>query len=156
LDLRSQTLFAAYSLAPVLEEIRERLLKWDHRLPAGSLAELRRVGPQDRHVGRAQARGILLGPDLGLRALKKNVEHFSDRPALSAPDVVRLPGLALVEREPVRADHVAHVGPVALAGEVTVVDHRLVLARLDERDLARERAGHEDEAPSRSGVIEAA
>jgi hypothetical protein len=85
---------------------------------------------------------------------KQDVEHLSDRPALAAADVVDLARLALVERKPVRADHVADVGPVALARQVTVVDHWLVLSCLDQRDLARHGAGHEVRATARAGVIE--
>src|SRR5439155_895635 len=78
----------------------------------------------------------LLRPDLHPRVPELKREHLADRPGAAAADVVDLAGLAPLEREPVRPDHLADVGPVALTREVAVVDHRLVLFRLDQRDLA--------------------
>src|SRR6185503_18668932 len=129
---------------------------WDLRLPSGRALELGRVRPQDRNVARSQPRGILLRLDLDRRVREQHVEHLSDRPALAATDVVNLAGLPLLEGEPVRADHVADVGPVALAREVAVVDHWLDLPCLYQRDLAREATGHEVRATSRTSVVEAA
>src|SRR5262245_24516780 len=100
--------------SPVLQHVGERLLERNHGLPARGLRELAAVAEQDRHVARAKAGGVLADLDLLLRHPQQSVEHILDAPRLAAADVVDLTRLALLERQPVRLHHVAHVGEVAL------------------------------------------
>src|SRR2546426_2457005 len=147
---------AADTVSPVIKKVSKRLVEGDPGLPFGRPVELGAVRPQDRHVGRPEPRRVLLGADLDARLREQHVQHLADGPGAPAADVVYLARLAALERQPVRADHVADVGPVALAGEIAVVNHRLVLAGLDQRDLPREGARREVRAAPRTGVVERA
>ena len=62
-------------LAPVVEQVAQRLLERDARLPAGVGPELRAVADQDLDVGGAQALGIDLDPDLDVGEREQAVEH---------------------------------------------------------------------------------
>src|SRR5579864_8467161 len=87
---------------------------------------------------------------------QQDVEHVSHAHAAAAADIVDLARRALLCCEPVGADHVAGVGPVALRIEVAAVQHRVLQARLDLRNLLGKAAGGEYLATPWSGVIEAA
>src|SRR5262249_5205320 len=89
--------------APVLQPAPERLLERDRGLPAGGRDELRVVAEQDLHVGRAQARRVLLHLDLGLGQSEEHVEGLADGPAAAATEIVNLAGLAFLERQHVSA-----------------------------------------------------
>src|SRR5207244_13501506 len=61
---------------------------------------------------------------------------------------------APVEGEPVTADHVAYVSPVAPAAEVPDLEDGFFQASLDLGNLAGERGRDQDMAPPRTGVVE--
>src|SRR6516162_6780678 len=128
---------------PVLQHVPERLLERDRGLPAGGGDELRVVAEEDLHVGGAQARRVLLHLDLHFRQGEEHVEGLLDGPAAAPAQIVNLPGLAFLERQDVAADHVTHVGEVALRFEIADVQDRSLPALLDVRDLFGEVAGHE-------------
>src|SRR5207247_10608631 len=112
------------------------------------------VAPKERTTRRGRPRRVFLRPKLYGRVRELHREHLADRPGPAAPDVVDLARLAALESEPVRPDHVTDVGPVTLAREVSVIDHRLVLSRLDQRDLAGDGACDEVRAASWACVVE--
>src|SRR6266850_1089859 len=78
---------------PVFQQVAKRGLERDRGLPAGRLLEFSGVPQQNRNVGGAHARGILLHLDLRLRHAQELVEHGADRPVAPGADVVDLPRL---------------------------------------------------------------
>src|SRR5262245_59946799 len=101
------------ALSPVLEQILERDLESDRRLPARGHVELRAVAEEERDVGRAHPGGILPHLHLHPGELEEDLQHLARRVAPARADVVDLAGRALLEGEPVRAHHVPHVREVA-------------------------------------------
>jgi hypothetical protein len=75
---------------------------------------------------------------------------------LAGGDVVDLARPPALDRQPVGAHHVAHVGEVADRVEVADADHRRRQPGLDGGDLLGEVRGDEDVAAPRPGVVEAA
>src|SRR5215471_5193779 len=72
------------SRTPVLQHVPERLLERDRGLPAGRGDELGVVTEEDRHVGWAQSRRVLLHLDLHFRQGEEHVEGLTDGPAAAA------------------------------------------------------------------------
>src|SRR5215831_7578141 len=141
---------------PVLQHVPERLLERDRGLPAGHGDELGVVAEKDRHVGRAQSRRVLLHLDLHFRLGEEHVEGLLDGPATAPAKIVNLAGLALLERQHVAANHVAHVGEVPLRLEVADAQDRGLPPLLDVGDLLGEVAGDEHRPAPGSLMIEPA
>src|SRR2546422_1522673 len=139
---------------PVFQEVSERLLEGDLRLPACDLLELARVPEQDGDIGRTHAGGILLDFHLGPRHAQEKIEHLADRPRAPGAYVVDVPRLAFLEREPVRAHDVAHIGEIPARVEISDANHGRAETLLDIRDLLREIGAHEDRAAPRALVVE--
>src|SRR6266516_774598 len=142
--------------APVLEHVAQRLLEGDGGVPPGGLHEFRMVAEEDRHVAGAEPRRVLAHLDLRLGHPEQQVEHLADAPGAPAAQVVDLAALALLERQPVAAHDVAHVGEVALGLEVADRQHRRLAALLDVGDLLGEVRGHEHRPAPRPLVVEPA
>src|SRR5919108_905443 len=91
----------SHPLAPVLEQIRHRLLEWDRRLPASRGFEFVDVCPQQAHIARSHARWVLFNRDLGRRVAQQGLEHVTYAHATPAAYVVNLAGGALLGGQPV-------------------------------------------------------
>src|SRR2546427_8252890 len=144
----------ARSLTPVPEQIAQRLLERDARLPA-QLGQPAAIPDQHRHVRGPEARGVFADPDGRVDGLaEEEIEDFLDRPPATRAEVVARPGVARLEEQPVPAHDVAHVRVVADRLEVADEDRRLTPAGLDLGDLPGEVRRDEDVAPAWPLVVE--
>src|SRR5689334_17921806 len=74
---------------PVIEQILERLLYRNVRLPPGFGADSRSISRDDRVVTRTQPLGIELDPDWRARSSDQPVEEISHAIRLARTDIVR-------------------------------------------------------------------
>src|SRR5262249_32406952 len=143
-------------LTPVDEDVLQRHLEGDGGRPAGDALEAGAVAEEGGDVRWAQPLRILSYLHLDLSQGQQGLQHLADAIGPAGADVVDLAGRAVLEGEPVRADHVAHVGEIALGVEVPHAHHRRPQPLLDLGDLLGEVRGHEDVAAAGPRVIEAA
>src|SRR3989442_4680484 len=102
---------SGHAPAPVVEDVPQRLLEGNLRPPPHRRLRLGGVAAQHRDVGRPQARGFFTDGDARHPRLpEEEVEDLVDHPRAPGAEVVDLPGLDLLEQQPVAADVVAHVG----------------------------------------------
>src|SRR5712691_7887209 len=102
---------SGHALAPVIEDVPQRLLEGNLRPPPHRRLRLGGVAAQHRDVRRPQARRLFTDGDAPRsRFSEEEVEDLVDHPRAPGAEVVDLAGLALLEQEPVAADDVAHVG----------------------------------------------
>ena len=64
---------------PVVEQVAQRALEGDPRLPAGGRAQARRVADLRGHVGGAQPLGIHPHLDAGARGREEHLEQLAER-----------------------------------------------------------------------------
>src|SRR2546427_2735056 len=130
----------ARSLTPVPEQIAQRLLERDARLPA-QRGQPAAITDQHRHVRGPGARGVLADRDGRVDGLaEEEIQDLLDRPPATRAEVVDLPGLAPLEEQPVPAHDVAHVRVVADRLELADEGRRPPAPRRGPADRARRAA----------------
>src|SRR3989442_9808576 len=90
---------SARSLTPVREQIPQRLLEWDARLPS-ECVQPAAITDQHRHVRGPEARGVFADRDGRVDGFaEEKIENLLDRPPATRAEVVDLPGFAPIEEQ---------------------------------------------------------
>src|SRR5262249_27752445 len=122
--------------APVVERVLEALVERDGGRPAGERPEPARVPDQRGDVDGAYALGDLPHLNRARGEREEALDPLRDRGGGAGGGVVGPAGLAPAQQEPVRADHVAHVGEVPPRRGGADLEDRVRAPSLDLGDLA--------------------
>lgn len=123
-------------------------------MPACLGVEFGGVADHCGDVGGAHTGGVLADIYFYFAEGDEGVENPLDWVAFAGADVVDFARITFGDGEVVGADHVAHVGEVALGVEVADRDYGFLFACFDEGDLAGEGCGYECFGLAGADVVE--
>src|SRR5262245_57251881 len=98
------------ALAAVIQDVAQRVLKFDGGLPTRGLAQLSRVSPYDRLVCWTKPGCVNNDPDFDVAETQQGIEQRLNAVDPSGRNIIGFSWCSTFQNQPVSADNITHVG----------------------------------------------